>query len=364
MNTKSFPLFLASLALPIVAFAQSQLHPMGPIGPTPPSDESREQHTGDFLLGRVTVAGGALPWDAIPVNVTCNGKTRYTVSTDAKGNFVIAPDNPPSVTDTTVASADATPKLAAAFRGCTVQAALPGFNSSTLTIADRNLQNTPDIGTITLNREENAGGTAVSSTTASAPKDAAKAFERARTEWIEKKPDKAQKDLEKAVQVDPQFAEAWYQLGKIQEAANSPDAINSYSKAVAADPKFSPPYDRLAALAVQANKWQDAADATAHALQLNPRGTPVLWYYSALANYRLAKIDVAETAAEKALAMDPQHTIPNTEQLLAVILIDKQDYVAALQHLRNSQTYLPPGPNLDLVKQQIAQLEQAATSSK
>ncbi len=167
------------------------------------------------------VAGAALPWDAIPVNVTCNGQTRYTVTADPKGNFVIAPDNPPSVTDTSVASADANPKLAAAFRGCTVQAALPGFNSSTLTIADRNLQNTPDIGTIILNREENAGGTAVSSTTASAPKDAAKAFERARTEWIEKKPDKAQKDLEKAVQVDPQFAEAWYQLGKIQEAANS-----------------------------------------------------------------------------------------------------------------------------------------------
>jgi hypothetical protein len=31
-----------------------------------------------------------------------------------------------------------------------------------------------------------------------------------------------------------------------------------------------------------------------------------------------------------------------------------------LAHLKNSLTYLPPGPNADLVKQQVAQLEKAA----
>jgi hypothetical protein len=62
--------------------------------------------------------------------------------------------------------------------------------------------------------------------------------------------------------------------------------------------------------------------------------------------------------------MDPNHTEPNIEQLLAVILANRQDYAGALQHLRNSLTYMPPGPNADLVKKQIAQLETIVPQSK
>jgi tetratricopeptide (TPR) repeat protein len=373
MKPNPFILAAATLLLPVAAFAQSRMSgppptalPSSDIGKNSSLDTvSSQGRIGDYLAGKVTVAGGTLPWDAIPVNVVCVGQTRFTASTDPKGNFVIAPTNSaiPAATASTGAP-DAKPKLAAAFSGCTVEAALPGFISTSVTVADRNIQDNPDIGTITLKAEASSAGSAVSSTTASAPKDAVKSYEKARAEWQDKKSDKAQKDLEKAVQLDPQFAEAWYQLGKIQEAAKSPDAINSYSKATAADPKFSLPYDHLAPLAAQAGKWQDVADATAHALQLNPKGTPQIWYLDALANYKLGKKDVAETSANRAFSLDPLHTEPNTEQLLAVILVDQQDYSAALEHLRNSLTYLPPGPNLDLVKKQIAQLEQAVATPK
>ena len=387
MKTKLLLSLMASLSLSAATFAQAKGGSTGAagapadasLGPEHASDIgnsanwdqlTRQGRTGDYLVGKVAVAGGELPWDAIPVTVSCSGKTSYTADTDAKGRFLIAPVNPATtgVANSTPANipggVDAKPKLAAAFMGCTVEAALPGFDSSTLTIANRNLLDTPDIGTITLSREEGSAGTAVSNTTASAPKDAGKAFEKARTEWLDKKPDRAQKDLEKAVQIYPQFAEAWYQLGKIQETANSPDAANSFSKAAAADPKFSLPYEHLARLSVKAAKWQDVADATAHELQLNPRGTPEIWYYQALANYQLGKKDVAEASAVKALSLDPLHTQPNTEQLLAVILANKGDYAGALQHLRNCLTYLPAGPAADIVKKQIAQLEPMVPAAK
>jgi tetratricopeptide (TPR) repeat protein len=388
MKSKLFVLVLASLSLSAAAFAQAKggassgssgPPPDASLGPEHAGDIgkysnwdtlSRQGRTGDYLVGTVTVAGGALPWDAIPVTVTCSGKTAYTATTDPKGHFVIAPVNRATadVSNTapgnTSSDVSTKPKLAAAFMGCSVEAALPGFDSTTLTIVNRNLLDTPDIGTITLKREEGSAGSAVSATTAAAPKDAVKSFEKARTEWQDKKADRAQKDLEKAVQLDPQFAEAWYQLGKIQESANSPDAANSFAKAAAADPQFIVPYEHLAILAAKASKWQDVADATAHELQLNPRGTALVWYYSAIANYKLGKKDVAENAAEKSLAMDPLHTVPNTEQLLAVILADKQDFAAALEHLRNAQTYIAPGPNADLIKQQIAQLEKIVATPK
>jgi tetratricopeptide (TPR) repeat protein len=321
----------------------------------------RQGRPGDYLAGNVKVAAGALPWEPIPLNVMCAGKTRYTSITDPKGNFLIAPT---SADAPAVGSTEVKPKFAAQFVGCDVQAALAGFDSSSLTIVNHNMLDDPNIGTITLKREEGSAGTAVSSTTASAPKDAMKAFDKARTEWLDQKPDKAQKDLEKAVQVYPQFAEAWYQLGKIQETSKPQDAASSFSKAIAADPKFILPYDHLAPIAAQAGKWQDVVDNTAHALELNPRGTPQTWYYNALGNFKLGKPDVAAASATKALAMDPLHTAPNTEQLLAVILAGKGDYAGALQHLRNCLAYVPAGPNADLIKQQIAQLETAVAAPK
>jgi hypothetical protein len=95
----------------------------------------RSGHVGDYLRGNVTLLGGALPWDPIPVTVTCDGKARFTTTTDAKGNFVIAPAQ---TAGSTTIKADAKP-LAAQFVGCGVDAALPGFDSSPLTIANRNV---------------------------------------------------------------------------------------------------------------------------------------------------------------------------------------------------------------------------------
>jgi tetratricopeptide (TPR) repeat protein len=104
-------------------------------------------------------------------------------------------------------------------------------------------------------------------------------------------------------------------------------------------------------------KWQEVVNATSMALKLDPVGTPQLWYFDAVGNYNLGKTDVAEASARKSLAMDPQHVAPNTEQLLAVMLANKGEYAEALAHLKNSLTYMKPGPNTELIKQQIAQLE-------
>lgn len=378
MKTKLALFIIALLALPVGNPAQSQggstggtTSPANPtMGPAASSDvgkytkwNSLEQQgrSGDYLVGNVSVAGGALPWDPIPLTVTCNGKPRFTSTTDPKGNFVIAPVK---TDDSAIGNRDTKTKLAAQFVGCVVQAALPGFDSSAITIANRNMLDDPNIGTITLKREDTSAGAAVSTTTASAPKDATKAFEKARTELLDGKADRAQKDLEKAVQVYPQFAEAWYQLGRIQEVSKKGDAEGSYTKAIAADPKFVLPYQQLAPMAAQAGKWKELVEYTSHELERNPRGNPQTWYYNALGNVKTGKMDVAEVSAEKALAMDPLHTAPNTEQLLAVILVSKRDYAGALKHLRSSLTYVPPGPNADVIKQQVAQLEPMVETPK
>lgn len=310
---------------------------------------------GHYLVGGVSLEGASLPWDSIPVTVTCDEKISFTTSTDPKGNFVIAFPEP---LGSTTVKADPKP-VASQFVGCTVDALLPGFDSSSLPIAARNISDSPNLGTIMLRRESGSPNPSMSSTSASAPKEATKSFEKARSEWLENKTDRAQHDLQKAVDQYPQFAEAWYQLGKIQEAANSPAAMDSFSKAVVADPNFVLPYEHLASVAAQNANWKVVLSATNRALELTPRGTIQIWYFHALGNFQLQKMDVAEASAKKSLSMDPLHMQNNTEQLLAVILSQKGDNAGALQHLRNCLTYFPPGPNLELVKQQIAELEPA-----
>jgi tetratricopeptide (TPR) repeat protein len=188
----------------------------------------------------------------------------------------------------------------------------------------------------------------------------------------------AKKHLQKAVSIDPQLAEAWYHLGKLEEKDKPQDALNAFNKAAQADPKYIPPYQYIAAVSAEQaadpkftspdpkiptpaaikKKWQDVVDATNHALQLNPAGSPAIWYFSALGNYSVGDKDLAETAALNALSMDPDHkAAPKTEDELAVIQAARGKYKEALGHLRNCLTYLPPGPEADLVKKQVAQLE-------
>jgi tetratricopeptide (TPR) repeat protein len=167
-----------------------------------------------------------------------------------------------------------------------------------------------------------------------------------------------ERDLKKTVQIDPDFAGAWLQLGKLQEPSDPQEARISFTRALAADPKFVLPYEQLAALAEQTGNWKEVLDNTNHVLQLYPEGTPQTFYLNALANYQLGKVNAAETSAKDSLAIDPRHTVRNTEQLLAVILAQKGDLAGALQHLRSSLTYIPQGPNADLLKQQIATLEE------
>jgi len=313
---------------------------------------------GGALLGKVAVEGEPLLWNPIVISVICNGATAYNTATDAKGVFgiILAP---------TATEPDPKRLMETKFEGCTVQANFTGFHSSSITITQHHLRDEPDLGTITLSRTGGrAGATALSTTIESAPAAAVKSFDKARTELMDQKADKAQRDLEKAVQAYPAFAAAWYELGIMQKAGNSGDARGSFAKAVAADPQFVLPYEQLAALDAQGQKWQDVVDNTNHALSLDPGGTIQTWYFNALAKFQLGRTNESESAALKALTMDPTHTVPNVEQLVAVILAKKGDYAGALSHLHNTLTYMPAGNSAEMVKKQIAVLESRSGGAK
>lgn len=315
---------------------------------------------GGVLLGKLALEGEPLPWEPMLVAVECKGAVVNLTQTDMKGQFVIR------YVDTTGVDRspqDSQRQMETKYEGCAVMGKVAGFRSAEKTITIHNLRDDPELGTITLSPEERGGGEG-SSTTKSAPANAMKAFEKARSAWLDQNAGGAIRSLKKAVQIYPQFAAAWLQLGKLQEQSDPQGAKDAFSKALAADPNFVLPYEQLAALAVQEQKWGDAEENTGRALKLDRAGTPQLWYYDALAKYQMGKIDDAEGSAQKVLAIDPRHTVPNAEQLLAVIMARKGDYAGSLQHLKNCLSYTASGPNADLLKQQIAQLESRGVKVK
>jgi hypothetical protein len=322
---------------------------------------SAQGRAGGVLLGKLALEGEPLPWEPMLVSVDCKGNVVNTTQADLRGQFVITFVDTHGVERIPT---DAQRQMETKYEGCQVRASLAGFRSSAVTITVRNLRDEPDLGTITLFAEGRNSGTEVSGTTKAAPANAMKAFEKAREEWLNQNPGGALGSLKKAVAIYPGFAEAWLELGKLQLASDPQQARDSFSKALAADPKFVLPYEQLAVLAAQAGTWQETEDNTNQALQLDPAGTPQLWYYDALAKFQLGKIDEASASALKSLAIDPRHTVLGTEQLLAVIMARKADYAGALQHLRNCLTYFPAGPQADMVKQQIAQIQPRAKASK
>ena len=333
-------------------------------GPEESSTVGKDANFGQLLnkqtgslqfFGKVAMAAGKLPWDPIPVVVTCGGTARYNTVADAKGGFYIVSAGRSS--ELSPEKKDPNHAAPSALVGCSVSALVEGFTSTRLTIANRTLEDDPSLGTITLSRDERAAGSSFSSTTESAPPDALKEFDKAHNDDLDKHFDSARHHLQKAVSIDPKFAEAWYHLGQLDEKDNPQDALAAYEKAAAADPSYISPYEPIAELSALQKNWQAVTDATNQALKLNPAGTPQIWYFNAVGNLNLGNRSQAETSAETSLSMDPSHRAPNTEQLLAVMLAGRGEYAGALEHLRHCLTYMPPGPNVDMVKQQIAQLE-------
>lgn len=366
-------LFLLFACSPKSGLAQKAGPPPGAGAPAPPSTLTRpdsiqdsnlydywsqmsgQLRAGGALLGNIQVEGEPLPWEPILVTVTCSGNVVYETQSDASGKFGIVPKSVPGATSV---QPDSLRQMATHYEGCVVQGVVAGFRSSTITITQHNLRDQPNLGTLTLFRQSKDAATTVSSTSDSIPGKAMKAFEKARSEMLAGNGQNSERDLEKAVRFYPNFAEAWLQLGKLQEASTPEEARNSFTKALTADPKFVLPYEQLAALDAQTGNWTAVLNNTSHALDLYPEGTPQLWYLNAMANYQLGKVAPAEVSAQKSIALDPRHTVRNTEQLLAVILAGKGDFTGALEHLRSSLTYIPEGPNAELLKQQIAKLEE------
>src|SRR5580658_7719472 len=113
--------------------------------------------------------------------------------------------------------------------------------------------------TVVLKRMGLHEGTTVSASALNAPAPAKKAYGKGVNAMNDEKWADAQKNFEKAVEIDPDYAQAWSDLGEVLQKQSKPtEARAAWEKAVQADPKYIKPYIQLTMLDLEEKKPEDA----------------------------------------------------------------------------------------------------------
>lgn len=331
--------------------------------------------TGPMLLtGKVVLNDGTAPGEPVRIERVCSdrggGRPHPEAFTDAKGRFSITlgqeSDIMPDASETqSRGDALGTNSLSGISQTdlmtCELRAVLPGFTSDTISLATHRYLDNPDVGTIVLHRMSNVEGLTTSATSALAPKDARKAYEKGMEDVRKNKLDEAQKEFEKAAAVYPKYASAWFELGRIYEQHDQVDeARKAYTQSIAADSNYINPYERLYLLGAKAQKWHEVAETSDRVLHLNPYDFPGAYYFNAIANFELGNLDAAEKSGREAVKLDTTHQNPRTNYVLGIILAKKGEFGPAAECLRAYLQAAPDAKDAGSVRQQVAELEKSA----
>jgi tetratricopeptide (TPR) repeat protein len=358
-----FTLFLTAVLLLAPAFSQrggaGSIGPAG-MGATTPNVGTLNVSTNWRLSGHVAFEDGSVPAQPVYVESVCNGIARKEARVDPQGGFgfTLGRGSGDSAINAEDAASHAGRGGVTSALECVVRAALPGYTSDVVSLVGHD-ERRPDIGTIILRK---AGeGREESATGKQAPKDARKAFDKATQAAKVKKLDEAVKDYQTAVFLYPGYAEAWCQLGQAQMALKQTDeARKSFNAAIQADDKYIAPYSQLADLEAGAKNWQAVVDVTGRLLKLAPSGYPRMYFTNAMANYQLKDADATEKSARAGIQIDRQNQEPRLYEVLASVLLVRDDYAGAAGQLKKYLEVAPTAPDAATVRAQIAQLEARA----
>ena len=210
----------------------------------------------DSVRGRiVTDDGMPLPASA-RVAVHCDATAQSEIGIDLEGWFEFS-NSPESL-------------------GCSAVVTAPGYRSASLNLAA--LPADPQIPIAVLHRLGKNHGESISVTHLAAPADARRHFHAAVRVLDQETAggiDRALDHLQRAVRAYPSYAQAWYEIGRLQLAlADASGALQAFQKSVRADPWFVSPYEPLLLLLRSSGDAVGAEKACARLRQINPALPP------------------------------------------------------------------------------------------
>ena len=345
----------------------------GPPGPPVP-DTSSPQLRPLYISGNVILQGGTPLSEPVAIERVCNGVVQREGYTDFKGQFQIqlgsnmqfqdVTENPANQNDSGM-NQKLNRSNITKYEGCELRALLAGFQSTAVPLHITDDFGEVKVGNIVLTRMGNVEGATISLTSMAAPNSARQAYEKGRKAEADKKYTEAEKQLNKAVEIYPRYAAAWYLLGEIHRSQKQDDqAIAEYNQAVKSDPQYVSPYFGLTIIALSQKRWEDVERLTSQLTHLNGMAYPIAYFYNGAANFNLGKLDAAEQSALKFESLDTNHQVPDVHLLLAGILEAKQDAGGAAREFRAYLAQAPNSPKAAEVQKQAERLEAQGKSAQ
>lgn len=338
------------------------------------------------ISGSVLMDDGTSPRERVMIESVCPNRTRTETFSNKKGVFhfnlggetdvlqdasvnnsfagygrlAANAQSPMAVSPTTPGVQGSSMSQSEAMQ-CFLRASMPGYRSNNVTLDNLIMSGTSNLPPIVLRRlEKSPERPTIDVTTLQAPPAARKAYDRARKELARGDSLNAVEDLRKAIKEYPVFAVAMVQLGEIYAQQGLFDqAERLFDNSISADPKFAPAYFDLAPIAGERQNWHRMAQLSDVGLSLDS-SYAAGYYFNALAYYRLADYDKAEKSARQARSLDPNHTLPKVELVLADVFVKRHQPAEAVEQLRTFLKFSPNSPEAARARDLISKLDTTA----
>ncbi len=201
-----------------------------------------------------------------------------------------------------------------------------------------------------------SGGT-ISKNSLSVPESARKKYAESQKDLARHDVEAAKRSLKAAVELAPQFTQAWNALGMIAYQTHQLDVAEQYFRtAIAAEPAAFEPAANLAGVLLSEGKFEESLSVNRGALTSRPTD-PLANVQAGIAHFALGDFDSAEAALIQTLRVDPSH-FSKPQLFLADIYMHRGDGAAAVAALKDYVARHPDAADADRQRQRIRQLEQ------
>lgn len=200
-------------------------------------------------------------------------------------------------------------------------------------------------------RRENA----VQATQLTISDKALREYEEARKDLGRHDGDSATKHLERAVELSPQFAEAWNEMGTIAyQGGKYPRAEECFRTSLRLDPQAYEPLVNLGGVLVTEQKLDEAWEYNGYAVLARPNDA-LAQSQMGLTYFEMGNYDLAVQHLEKARHLDPAH-FSHPQLVLAEIHLRRGEKAAAAEALEDFLAHHPDWPQAAKMRRTIEDL--------
>ncbi len=197
----------------------------------------------------------------------------------------------------------------------------------------------------------------VSATRLTVPERAVREYQDAQKDLSRHDVDGATKHLERAVEIAPQFSNAWNNLGTIAyQTQNYRRAAECFRAAMKADPTAYEPLVNLGGVLVNLHELDEAWELNVAAVLARPND-PLAHSQLGMTYFGIGQMELAEKHFREASRLDPAH-FSHPQLFLAEIHLRRGDRRAAAEDMEEFLKYHPDWPQAVKMRETIAQLKQ------